>query len=48
MLAGRAIVFVQAPVRLNDRNEPLPDVIRIGVTHGNANAVTYTVSAHLV
>ena len=28
-------------------NEPLSNVIRIGVTHGNANAVTYTVSAHL-
>lgn len=28
-------------------NEPLPNVVRITVTHGNANSVTYTVSAHL-
>lgn len=28
-------------------NEPLPNVVRVTITHGNANAVTYTVSAHL-
>jgi hypothetical protein len=28
-------------------NEPLPNVVRVTVTHGNANSVTYTVSAHL-
>jgi hypothetical protein len=36
------------PVTANvSANEPLPSVMRIGVTHGNANPVTYTVSAHL-
>lgn len=36
------------PVTANvSANEPLPNVIRITVTHGNANPVTYTVSAHL-
>lgn len=36
------------PVTANvSANEPLPNVVRITVTHGNANAVTYTVSAHL-
>lgn len=28
-------------------NEPLPNVVRVTVTHGNANSITYTVSAHL-
>ena len=42
-------VALGAPVTANvSANEPLPDVVRIGVTHGNANSVTYTVSAHLV
>lgn len=42
-------VALGAPVTANvSANEPLPDIVRIGVTHGNANAVTYTVSAHLV
>lgn len=41
-------VALGAPATANvSANEPLPSVIRIGVTHGNANAVTYTVSAHL-
>lgn len=41
-------VGVGLPVTANvSANEPMPNVIRIGVTHGNANAVTYTVSAHL-
>lgn len=36
------------PVTANiSANEPLPNVVRITVAHGNANAVTYTVSAHL-
>jgi len=36
------------PVTANvSANEPLPNVVRVTVTHGNANAVTYTVSAHL-
>lgn len=37
------------PVTANvSANEPLPNVVRLTVTHGNANPVTYTVSAHLV
>ena len=41
-------VALGAPVTANvSANEPLPNTVRIGVTHGNANAVTYTVSAHL-
>jgi len=28
-------------------NEPLPNVVQIVVTHGNANSITYTLSAHL-
>lgn len=42
-------VALGAPVTANvSASEPLPDVVRIGVTHGNANSVTYSVSAHLV
>lgn len=41
-------VALGAPVTANvSANEPLPNTLRIGVTHGNANPVTYTVSAHL-
>lgn len=36
------------PVTANvSANEPLPNVVRITVTHGNANSITYTCSAHL-
>lgn len=36
------------PVTANlSANEPLPNVVRVTVTHGNANSITYTVSAHL-
>lgn len=28
-------------------NEALPNVVRITVTHGNANSITYSLSAHL-
>jgi hypothetical protein len=36
------------PVTANvSQNEPLPNVVRITVTHGNANSITYTCSAHL-
>jgi len=36
------------PVTANvSANEPLPNVVRVTITHGNANSITYTVSAHL-
>lgn len=41
-------VGLGCPVTANvSANEPLPNVVRVTVTHGNANSVTYTVSAHL-
>lgn len=41
-------VALAAPVTANvSANEPLPGVLRVTVTHGNGNSITYSVSAHL-
>lgn len=39
---------VGLPVTANvSANEPMPNVVRITVTHGNGNSITYSCTAHL-
>jgi hypothetical protein len=57
ILTGAAVTTVStntyrfglgAPVTANvSANEPLPGIMRITVTHGNGNSITYSASVHL-